>query len=74
MDVWRLYEISQDVDCDVRLTGKDENGNGWNLSAKSFMSCVCLMNGKQRGIDWNAVWCECDKDISGKLIDLIAVS
>ena len=38
-DVQEFTKLVQSVDCDVRLMGKDEHGNPWELSAKSML-CV----------------------------------
>ena len=35
-DIQEFTKIVQGVDVDVRLEGKDENGNHWELSAKSM--------------------------------------
>lgn len=69
-DVRKFSEIAKTVDCDVRLIGKDENGNDWNLSAKSLF-CSLLIEAKYQKqrehtaheVDWNTLWCECEKDI-----------
>ena len=41
-DVERFTKAVQTVDCDVRLVGKDENGNDWELSAKSLFCSLIL--------------------------------
>ena len=68
-DVHEFAKIVQNVDVDVRVDGKDENGNHWELSAKSML-CVLLLGGhiKRRhrmsqNIDWNTIYCKCEKDI-----------
>ena len=68
-NVRRFTEIVQSVDCDVRLVGKDENGNDWDLSAKSLF-CSLIIEAKLQDrehtahdVDWNTIWCECDTDI-----------
>ena len=68
-DVQEFTKLVQSVDCDVRLMGKDEHGNPWELSAKSML-CVLLLGGhiqnrlhSEQNIDWNAIYWECDKDI-----------
>ena len=43
-DVEEFTALVQQVDCDVRLIGKDEHGSGWELSAKSTL-CVFLLGG-----------------------------
>lgn len=68
-DVQEFSKIVQGVNGDVRLSGRDENGYPWELSAKSML-CVLLLGGHiqhrhhaAQDIDWNAIYCECDKDI-----------
>ena len=68
-EVKSFTEAVQSVDCDVRLVGKDENGNHWELSAKSLF-CSLVLEAKVQNrehtahnVDWNTIWCECDKDI-----------
>ena len=41
-DVERFTKAVQTVECDVRLVGKDENGNDWELSAKSLFCSLIL--------------------------------
>ena len=41
-DVQEFTRIVQGVDVDVRLSGKDEHGSPWELSAKSML-CVLLL-------------------------------
>ena len=41
-DVQEFTTIIQSVDVDVRLSGKDEHSNPWELSAKSML-CVLLL-------------------------------
>lgn len=68
-DVQEFTTIIQSVDVDVRLSGKDEHGNPWELSAKSML-CVLLLGGHiqhrhhmGQNIDWKAIYCDCEKDI-----------
>ena len=68
-DVQEFNKIVTQVEGDVRLRGKDEHGANWELSAKSML-CVLLLGGHiqhrhhaPQDIDWNAIYCECDKDI-----------
>ena len=68
-DVQEFNKIVTLVEGDVRLRGKDEHGANWELSAKSML-CVLLLGGHiqhrhraPQDIDWNAIYCECDKDI-----------
>ena len=41
-DVQKFSEIVQQIDADVRLLGRDENGSPWELSAKSVFCTVLL--------------------------------
>lgn len=68
-DVQEFNKIVTQVEGDVRLRGKDEHGANWELSAKSML-CVLLLGGHiqhkhhlAQNIDWNAIYCECNKDI-----------
>ena len=68
-DVQEFNKIVTQVEGDVRLRGKDEHGANWELSAKSML-CVLLLGGhiqhrhhSPQDSDWNAIYCECDKDI-----------
>lgn len=69
-EVRKFTELVKQVDCDVRLIGKDENGNDWELSAKSLF-CSLLLEAKYQkerehtahDVDWNTLWCVCEKDI-----------
>lgn len=69
-DVEKFTQLVQTVDVDVRLVGKDENGNDWNLSAKSLLCSLVLSAKLQKDrehtaheVDWNTIYCECEKDI-----------
>lgn len=73
-DVKAFTEAVKDVKSDVRLTGKDENGNEWTLSGKSLL-CSLIVPVSAQGyrehtaheVDWNTVWCECEEDIYTKI-------
>lgn len=77
-DVEKFTKLVQTVDVDVRLTGKDENGNDWSLSAKSLL-CSLLLSAKLQesrnhtahDVDWNTVYCECEKDIFCLIRDFV---
>ena len=68
-DIRRFTEKVSKVDSDVRLLGFDENGKPWDLSAKSLLGAFALasyINKKKHKIghiDWNILYCECEKDI-----------
>lgn len=79
-DVKRFTQIAQSVDCDVRLVGKDENGNDWDISAKSLLCSLVMARRGQthrehtaHEVDWNTTWCECEKDIYTLINDFVVV-
>lgn len=69
-DVEEFTKIAKTVPEDVRLIGLDENGQEWNMSAKSLY-CSLIMAAKLQKerehtaheVDWNTIWCVCEKDI-----------
>ena len=68
-DVKEFTQRIQTAEGEVRLSGKDEHGSAWNLSAKSAL-CVFLLGGHiqhilhaDQNIDWNTVVCECDASV-----------
>ena len=67
--VERLSKLVQTVDAEVRVSGKDENGDPWEMSAKSlFCSLILAAKVQHRphtahDVDWNTIWCECKEDI-----------
>lgn len=77
-DIQRFTELVKTVDEDVRLTGKDENGQGWDISGKSLF-CSLIMSAKLQHdrehtaheVDWNTIWCECKKDIYSLIKDYV---
>ncbi len=69
-DVKEFTSICQGVDVDVRVIGKDENGNPWELSAKSLFCSLILSAQVQmkrkhtaHDVDWKTIYCVCQKDI-----------
>ena len=76
-DIQRFTAKVSTVDSDVRLLGFDENGKPWNLSAKSLLGAFALTSytNKKRytvdHIDWNALYCECEKDIYSLIKDFV---
>ena len=68
-DVKEFTQLVQKAEGDVRLSGKDEHGSAWELSAKSAL-CVFLLGGHiqlillaDQNIDWNTIVCECDAKV-----------
>lgn len=69
-DVLDFTEAVSQIDEEVTLIGKDENGKDWSISGKSFLASLILANGVERAkakaahnVDWNTITCVCDKDI-----------
>lgn len=74
-EIDEFVDIVRGVDMDVRLVGKDENGNSWNISAKSLLCSLIVTAGRKERtdsdvlnpqaheVDWNTLYCECEKDI-----------
>lgn len=69
-DVEDFVNIVKGVPCDVRLKGLDENGNPWDISAKSLLCSLVISTKYQHHrehtaheVDWNTIYCECEKDI-----------
>lgn len=80
-DIQKFTDVVKNVEEDVRLIGKDENGHDWNISAKSLLCSLVMAQSLQRSrehtaheVDWNTIWCECEKDIYTKIQDFIRVS
>ena len=68
-DMERFTAIVQQVPADVRLIGKDEHGQDWNMSAKSLLCSVVLSAALQKDrehtahdVDWNTIYCECETE------------
>ena len=77
-EVERFTQLVQTVDVDVRLVGKDENGNDWSLSAKSLFWSLVMSAKLQKDrahtahdVDWNTIYCECEKDIYCLIRDFV---
>lgn len=76
--VKKFTNIVSTVDCDVRLVGKDENGNDWDISAKSLL-CSLIMAQREQSerehtaheVDWNTIWCVCEKDIYSAISEFV---
>lgn len=41
-----------------------EDSNGWKVSARSLLGCMCYP-------DFNHIYCVCNKDISGRIVSFI---
>lgn len=66
-DVEEFTNVVNSVEEDVILEGKDENGKPWNVSGKSFLASLMIIDGRRkctaRNVDWNTIDCVCAKDI-----------
>ena len=78
--VEKFTDIVSTVDCDVRLVGKDENGNDWDISAKSLLCSLVMAQREQserehtaHEVDWNTIWCVCEKDIYSLIGEFVVV-
>lgn len=76
--VKKFTNIVSTVDCDVRLVGKDENGNDWDISAKSLLCSLVMAQREQserehtaHEVDWNTIWCVCEKDIYSAISEFV---
>lgn len=79
-DIQKFTALAQTVKSDVRLTGKDENGNDWSLSAKSLFCSVVISAKLQKDrehtaheVDWNTIYCECEEDIYNLIQDYVKI-
>lgn len=59
-DIQRFVEIVSRIDDRVFL----EDNTGFRVSAKSLLGAVLSM-------EWNEVYCHCEKDISGSILPWI---
>lgn len=59
-DIQKFVEVMSRVDNMVFL----EDNSGFKVSAKSLLGAVLSM-------EWNEVYCYCDKDISGSILPWI---
>lgn len=80
-DVQRFTDLVKTVPEEVRLVGKDENGQDWNISGKSLLCSLIIARDLQKyrehnahEVDWNTIWCECESDIYTLISDYIRVS
>lgn len=79
-EIETFTNLVKTVDYDVRLIGKDENGCPWDLSAKSLYGSLILASTLQKKrkhtaheVDWNTIYCECEKDIYALIKDYIKI-
>lgn len=66
-DIKEFTNVVNGVEEDVRLVGFDENGNPWTISGKSILASLVILDERRRcsahNVDWNTIYCECEKDI-----------
>ena len=80
-DVENFTLLVKTVKEDVRLIGKDENGQDWNMSAKSLYCSLVMAARLQKErehnaheVDWNTLWCVCEKDIYELIKNYVRIS
>lgn len=69
-DIIEFIDVCSRTPSEITVKGKDENGSGWSLSAKSFL-CILVMSAhlqnkqkqKAHNADWNTIYAECEEDI-----------
>lgn len=73
-DVSEFTDVVSQINEDVTLVGKDENGNNWTVSGKSLLANLLLVDGVKRAkdnpshnVDWNTITCVCERDIYSKI-------
>ena len=77
-DIQKFTDVVKNVEEDVRLIGKDENGANWDISAKSLF-CSLMMSQRLQTerphtaheVDWNTTWCECEREIYNLIMDFV---
>lgn len=66
-DVRKFNEVASTIAEDVTLVGYDENGNPWSISGKSILASLIILDESRkcsaRNVDWNTIYCECERDI-----------
>lgn len=66
-DVRKFNEVASTIEDDVTLVGYDENGNPWSISGKSILASLIVLDESRkcsaRNVDWNTIYCECERDI-----------
>lgn len=69
-EIGEFVAACSEIQSEVMVSGKDENGSDWSLSAKSFLCTLVMtahLQNKQkqmaRNVDWNTIYVESDEDI-----------
>ena len=69
-EIGEFVAACSEIQSEVMVSGKDENGSDWSLSAKSFLCTLVMtahLQNKQkqmaRNADWNTIYVESDEDI-----------
>lgn len=77
-DIEKFVNTVREVPYEVRLKGKDENGNEWDISGKSLLASLVISQHEQlyrehtaHEVDWNTIWCVCDEDIYMKIEEFV---
>lgn len=58
-EVSQFVAITTSIENPVYLSSHD-----FKVSAKSLLGCLCSM-------EWDDVWCECEEDISGRILKFV---
>ena len=91
--VWDSGKVESSLSTEIRYEGSalapqtaytwevtvtDENGNDWNISAKSLLCSLVMSQKDQRDrehtaheVDWNTIWCECEQDIYSAISEFV---
>lgn len=77
-EIGEFVKTCSQIPSEVTVYGKDENGNNWSLSAKSFLCTLVMtahLQNKQkhmaRNADWNTIYVECKEDIYSEISKFI---
>lgn len=73
-EIGEFVAACSEIQSEITVSGKDENGSDWSLSAKSFLCTLVMtahLQNKQkqmaRNADWNTIYVESDEDIYNKI-------
>ena len=76
----KFTSIVSNIDGEVRIVAKDENGEDWDISAKSILCSLLVAANLQterkhtaHEVDWNTTWCCSDEDIYSKISEFVVV-
>ena len=76
-EVEKFAAVVNGIDEDVWLEGYDEKGHCWCMNAKLLLASLVLPAKAQKlrcnahNVDWNTLYCRCDKDIYCQISDFV---